>query len=374
MNHPHPEETQADYVSRFMAFPEAITDFPDPKQREIVGNAMYQKKQLNNSLQGWPKPYSCRFIEPGLVGYEEAATGIVYVKKEILDAMTATFLGKPVINEIHKDVSPEYYKNGQADGIVTNVYFNPSDGWYYADFFVWDEATKRNCENQAYSVSCAYNINVWDERPGTHNNIPYKNEVLAGEYTHLSVVANPRYEGARIIYNSKGGGHMKFLKFWKKDSTIKNASEASLENAVVKVDGKDVPVKDLIEVFNAQEGKKASVLCESDLVELDGKEMPLKNLIDVYRAKNSEDEEAKKKADEAKNAEEDEAKKKADEAKNAEEDEKKKKEMEAKNAAEGASHFDDLKNKASMRGEPQQPKPMSRRELAAEGAKKYGSK
>lgn len=375
MPSPNSGESEKEFVSRFMSSTEAISDYPDEKQRSAVAYSMFKHRISLNNSEDWPKAYSCKFIEPGLVHYNEENIGTVLVKKEALDKMAQSFVGKPVINEIHKEVDPGFYESGEADGIVTKVYFNQTDGWYWAEFLVWDPATMMNCENKAYSVSCAYNISQADDRQGVHNNIPYTQEVIDGAYTHLAVVANPRYEGARIIYNSKGGGHMKFLKFWKskkEKDEVKNASEVNIENAMVNVDGKEVAVKELIAVHNATEGKKPEMLSEETVIELDGKEMPLKNLMDTYRkVKNAEDED-KKKADEAKNAEE-EKKKKAEEAKNAEEADKKKKEDEMKNA-KGEENFEALENAARGRGEPQQPQIMSRRQMALEGAKRYGKK
>lgn len=58
-------------------------------------------------------------------------------------------------------------------------------------------------ENKGWSVSCAYDYTKADTSGGTENNIPYDIEFLDGEFNHLALVDNPRYEGANIVFNSK---------------------------------------------------------------------------------------------------------------------------------------------------------------------------
>ncbi len=356
------QETEQEFVNRLMADPE-----------------------LRNSMGGekWPKLYRCRFIEPGLVHYNEFGT--VLVQKPALDKMAKSFVGKPVVNVVHKDVSPADYSTGSADGIVTDVWYDP-DGWYWAKFLVWDPATQKNCESSAYSVSCAYDLLESKDEGGMHNNITYSQEVVDGEYTHLAIVANPRYEGARILYNSKGGTDMKW-KFWKggKDKVeLQNISE----NSTVEIDGKKVAVKELMELHNSAKPAITEISIDT-IIEADGKELLVKDLVDGYKAslKNAEDDEKEKKEKEAKNAEDEEKEKKEKEAKNAEDEKKKKDDEEKKNAedkekeekekrenANGDKHFVDVRNAAQVRGAASMPTLVTRQQRMLEGAKRYGSK
>lgn len=374
------------FFENFEKDAEALTEYPDPEIRKSVAEGLWNNKELFNAAKvtEWPKSFSCRFIEPGLVNYAEH--GMVLVQKEALDKMRNSFVGKPVVNVIHKDVDPGQFRE-EADGVVTRVWYNESDGWYWAEFLVWDKATRLNCMSQAYSVSCAYAVTNQDDKPGEYHNIPYQKEVLDGEYNHLAIVSNPRYESARIVYNSKGGS-MKLFNWFKKGES---KQPADVEKAVVDVDGKKVSVKDLIEAHNSREAAGKSIdanlenMSDDTIIEIDGKEMPLKNLKEAYR-KNAADEEEKKKKDEAdlKNAEEEEKKKKDAEMKNAADAKAKadadaealrlKNEKEAEEAAKGTQHFNALKDAANRRGEPQQPVLTSRRELAALGKERYGEK
>jgi len=342
--------------------------------------------ERRNAVSSWPAQFKCKFIVPGLVAYDDYGT--VLVRKEALDAMAQTFVGKPVINVVHKDVAPDIYENADADGIVTRVWYDPADGWYWCEFIVWDEATQFNCRSNAYSVSCAYDVSNFKTEDGSYNNVPYSQEVLSGSYTHLAIVANPRYEDARIVVlNSKGGSDMK-LKFWEKNKTeLKNVGIDTL----VDVDGKAVSIKAMVEAHNA---KSVATIGDDTTIEIDGKEIKLSELKNSYREsiKNADDEdEEKKKKEKAENdKEEEEKKKKAEDMKNAEDEEKKKKDKEAedlKNAEEekkkkekdemenskGSKHFNDLKKAAELRGEPQEIKVTSQRERVEAGRQKYGT-
>ena len=88
-------------------------------------------------------------------------------------------------------------------GVVSNVWFDDKDGWYWCDGVIWDEATQNLITDKGWSVSCSYCYTKCDDTGGTENNIPYDIEFLDGEFEHLAIVDNPRYEGANIVFNSK---------------------------------------------------------------------------------------------------------------------------------------------------------------------------
>jgi hypothetical protein len=352
-----------------------------------------------------------RFIEPGLVNY--ADVGMVLVKKETLDRMLPSIVGTPIFNRQHKEVSGDDFSSGRADGIIAgNPRFDASDGWFWVDALVWDDETIQNCKS-GYSLSCAYDVTRWGPG-GVHNNIPYDREVLDGEYTHLAIVDNPRYEGARLIINQ--GGHMK-LKFWQKDKA-NEPREMELVNAMTDLGGAETPMEKVIELANAelkrQEELKNAKATDDSIIEVGGKQMTVKEAKDLALAAlknadsdamekahkdgkhddkemdncpmcNAEDEEEKKEKD-RKNAE-DEAKKKKDKEdmenrKNEEDhesDKHKDKPVEnclsckAETARKNAEHFESIRN-ARQRGEGEFREPGIRTsaERVAEGQKRYG--
>lgn len=273
MPYPKSGESKDVYISRFMESAEAKKDFPDDKQRVAVAYSMYEKRE-NSSLytrpedMPWPKSYKANFIEPGVVAYSdlgdctvcgdkhicgnggdqcqpEGATILVPI--ESLDRMAPTFVGKPVIDVEHKDVTPKTLTEGEADGIVTRVW--KENGWWWCDFLAWTPETQKHCDSGLFSVSCAYEPTEVDDKEGEYHNIPYASTILNGDYTHLAIVQQPRYEGARILVNSKGKGGLMDWKFWTKGAR-KNAAPIDPEKEMVDLgNGSSASLKQLYDAL-----------------------------------------------------------------------------------------------------------------------------
>lgn len=277
MPYPRAGEPKSDYIARFMKSSEAQTDFPDEKQRLAVAYSMYEKKNSSlyedpNKEMPWPKSYKCNFIEPGPVHYQDLGPckvcgdqrvcgndgdecdtegETILVTDEALDRMAPTFVGKPVIDREHKEVSPDTIVKGDAEGIVTRVY--KEGGWNWCDFLVWDPKTQEHCDKGLFSVSCAYEPTEVDDVEGEYHNIPYASTIKNGFYTHLAIVQSPRYEGARILVNSKGG--LMSWKFWEKGAR-KNAAPIDPEKEMVDIGGKKVSLKNLYDALPDEEKPK----------------------------------------------------------------------------------------------------------------------
>lgn len=110
-------------------------------------------------------------------------------------------VGVPVIVN-HKDLSKDNVDDERV-GVVSNVWFDDKDGWYWCDGVIWDETAQNLITDKGWSVSCSYDVKLADDAGGTENNIPYDIEFLDGVFTHLAIVDNPRYERANIVFNSK---------------------------------------------------------------------------------------------------------------------------------------------------------------------------
>lgn len=321
MPYPKPGESKKDYISRFMGSGEAQSDFPDEKQRLAVAYSMFEKKNATSfgmeSQHPWPKKYTCSFIEPGVVFYQDlgpcklcgdARTCMgagpegkkgegcdtdgetILVKQEALASMAQSFVGKPVIDLMHKDIEPNMVANGEADGIVTRVWLDEKSGWWMCEFLVWSPQTQLHCESPRFSVSCAYDPMSVNTEGGEYHNIPYAEEILTGEYTHLAIVTNPRYEGARILVNSKGGKMS--WKFWEKGAR-KNAAPIDPSKEMVNVDGTDVPLSHLYDALPEPEKKEAPKYNDDTMLETPKGEKSLGELKQAYRnkmKKNAEDE------------------------------------------------------------------------------------
>lgn len=308
----------------------------------------------------WPEVYSCKFLEAGIVSYEDSNAGIALLKKETIDHMAPSFIGRPVIIQ-HKSVTPNNYKE-HAVGYVINVKFNPDDAWFYADFIITDDEAKRIIEKENYSVSCAYNV-LDAKEGGLWHDIKYDGEITEGSFTHLALVESPRYEDSKIskqlpamlvngkvarVLTTEEEKEMSIFKLFKKKE---NDKQGDVFASSVEMETKIVPVQDLmlaclngkkldLTAYPITNDKQSYMAQDLDIVDINGKTVSIGELKACYlmkteNAKNEkEEEEAKAKEMEAKkkNDKDEEEKKKKDEeeAKNA----KDKEEQEAKNAKE----------------------------------------
>jgi len=336
-----------------------IESMREPALKHALENAVENGLLSNADMQklvtrdGFPKASPpIKFLMPGLVEYEYMNDGDgarVLVTKNAIDKMLSdpekSIVGKPVINLAHRDVSPDDYKNGKADGVVTRAWWDPKEAWFCCEALVWDEDTRKNLLSQA--VSCEYTaLPPWGPA-GTLNQVAYDKEVTDGRFKHLAVVAGPRYEGAKLMNSTGGTKTMKLLQWLKKDGKdVQNAIEVDPAKVIFTgADGAEYSIENAVAALEAQEAKKAKTIGDEDMVIVNGKTYKgsdLKNAIaeKVKNADDDEDEEKKKKKAEAdaKNAEKDDDdkdKKEKKDLENAEDDDeekKKKKEEDAKNA------------------------------------------
>lgn len=269
----------------------------------------------NINASPWAKRFSANFIEPGLVlykGQKGSPDEWVLIEADALERMAKSLIGKPVIDWDHADVWPEIIGDGQADGVVYDVW-KGDDGWWHAGYVVWTKSAVEHCESGDWSVSCAYESTDEDGTPGRYHNIDYTQRVLDGVYTHLALVKNPRYEKARIRANSTGNGGYKMgwklFKSEKPESLLRlNAAEAA--GAMLDVDGERVNIADLVAKHNSYcAAPQVLTASDDDEVEHEGKRYKVGDLRNSHRnsmaeRKNAEDKEkADKEAKEKKERE-----------------------------------------------------------------------
>jgi hypothetical protein len=256
---------------------------------------------------GTPKHYKTRVIEPGIVSYENEGLGKVLVRKEALDRMAASFVGKPVVNLVHKDISeaeaflsstPDWKK---GDGIVTKIWWE-DDGWYWVEFLAWDPDTKAYIDEHDYGVSCSYKPTEDDDDGGMYHNIEYDGEILDGFYRHLAIVENPRYEGVgkpqpigAAVYNNSLEDSMKKWKLFgktlknampddsekEKDPPMDNEKEGEMDMKMAYAmgeDGEKVPMEELVNAYMTQKEMEAQNADRNCMV----------NMEDMYEMENGE--------------------------------------------------------------------------------------
>ena len=233
-----------------------------------------------------PRSYKVRFIEPGIISYEDKNAGTVLVSKEALDRMAPSFKGCPVIfiPELHNDADKNNSFNlddpeaPMPAGIVAEKPVWGEDGWLWVNLLVWDEGAIDALENKKHNVSCSY---ITDEEGpgGIWHELPYDAEVIDGHYMHMAIVPRPRYEGSRVFANCKGGPDNMGINLFKK----KNAAAPAITDK--KPDGVGPaaaePAKDPAQA-PATDDKKVLENDDSTEVDVNGTRVPLHELISDY--------------------------------------------------------------------------------------------
>ena len=163
----------------------------------IVSNSITLQDEVTDAQLGKGRKFVSRFIEAGLVHYKEF--GDVLITKETLDKFINTMVGCPVIIN-HKDITDKNVEDERV-GVISNVWYNDKDGWYYCDGIIWDKDAIELVKNKGWNVSCSYDFKS-DFESKTHNGKKIDMEFTDGNFLHLALVEVPRYERANIVINS----------------------------------------------------------------------------------------------------------------------------------------------------------------------------
>ena len=163
----------------------------------VVSNALSLQDEITDEQNGKGRKFTSRFIESGIAHYKEF--GDVLITKETLDKFIKTMIGCPVIIN-HKDINDKNVDKERV-GVISNVWYNENDGWYYCDGIIWDKDAISLVKNQGWNVSCSYDFKS-DFESKTHNGKKIDMEFTDGNFLHLALVEVPRYERANIVINS----------------------------------------------------------------------------------------------------------------------------------------------------------------------------
>ncbi len=137
-------------------------------------------------------PGIARYEEPG----KEALT--VFINENTIRSMGPSFAGRPIFVEHIEDVEEDLDElHGKEDGWVIESFFNQADGKTWAKFII---VSKRGLAavQRGYRLSNAYHPQLANTS-GVWNGVPYQKEVTGGEFEHLAIVSNPRYEESVIM-------------------------------------------------------------------------------------------------------------------------------------------------------------------------------
>lgn len=321
-----------------------------------------------------PSVYYCKHIEKGVTQYEDE---MILIDDDALNQLNPTMAGKPVyvmhVNEVDvKNIQEE------ADGYVFESFYLECDGWHWAKFICVSDKS-HEAVAKGWSVSNAYTPSEW-AGGGEHHSVPFNRKIINGIYTHLAIVPDPRYEGAKIytpeqfkqykeekelelkeLQNSKKekGTMLKFMRKKRETQEVDGDLVLELKN------GKEVSINEMIEVVsnakkNEDDDDKDVKVNMDEIIPVGDEKMTIKDLVNAYlktSKKNQEDEDAKEKEkqdkkneeeeEEKKNAEEEAKKKEEENKKNMEEDDAKKKDEDEKKNGRTGGHYQALMNARS---------------------------
>jgi hypothetical protein len=344
---------------------------------------------------------------PGVAEYREEGKDPyrVFLNENTLRTMDASFAGRPIFVDHVDDVEEDIDElKSEADGWVVKSFYNEADGKHWAQMVLVSKRAIRAVE-RGLRLSNAY-VPTQFSQGGTWNGVEYNKEITAGEFEHLAIVANPRYEESVImtpeqfkayndeqrlelkrLANSKEQENEKMsgkLQFWKR-AKVENA--ADLEGVCVQLpkSKKEMSVVELVEAHDAILNMHGYANTDHMVKLHDGSEMKVGELLEKHKtladeitamkAKNEESSEADLETEEEgvdsestpaeKNAEDEEA------------DAKKKKDEDAakKNAADAKAKAAKLKNAhlRSLEQEQEVAVELSG-DMVARGKARYGAK
>lgn len=307
----------------------------------------------------------------------------IFIGDETIDKMNPGFQGLPVYVHHVDDVDMQTLQE-EADGYVVRSFYNECDGKHWAEFMIVSDEAHESI-SKGWKLSNAYRIKQ-SAGGGSWHNVPYHSEVKMGEYEHLAIVPNPRYEESIILtpeqfkeYNSGKEKFRKQIANSKEKSSMFNLfkpkvklenSEEVLSSVVALSDGTEKTLKDLVleaqeRVTNEKKEKEAALEAAKKVenmvqyasadskVKVGEEEMTVNELVSKYTemksSKNAEgsDEEKKKKAKEEAEGKDEFVRgdDKAElEKKNAEEEAKKKAEEEEKSKKNSQETFERIAN------------------------------
>lgn len=339
---------------------------------------------------------------PGCAQYTELDKSYcVFLNDDTIRSMGPSFAGKPVfvhhVAEVENDINK---LRGEADGWVVDSFYNAADGKHWVKFIVVSDKAEQAIRRGMRLSNCY--IPKKFGPAGTWNGISYEREITGGEYEHLAIVPNPRYEESIImtpekfkeyndeklleikkLANNKGDVKMKFS--WFKKQKVENSTDLDGMFLILPKSGKEVEIAKLINEADEVEVKKddPKMAHPDHLVEVKGEKMTVNQLMEKYNAmcetknESSDDDDAGtadpaslNAADEDELVEEKEDEEEIKDSKKNEEDaaEKELKEEKKKNAKEKA---DRLRNANNM---PQQTAIVElSMDQIARGKQRYGS-
>lgn len=249
-------------------------------------------------------------MAPGVAEYRSPgeAPYRVFVNEDAIKHMDKTFDGRPVyvghVDEVDFD------KRGEIDGYVVKSFYNAVDGKHWVEFMVISDEAK-NAIKSGWRLSNAY-VGKSFGPSGVWHGLDYTKEIVNGEYDHLAIVRNPRYDESVILTpdqfknyneskalelkrlaNSKEQGEKSVLKLFKK-TKVENSSDFDEMMVTLPVSKLEMTLTQIVNELDVIKNMHGYANMDHMVKMADDKEMSVKELMDCYGKMNSEMEEMKK--------------------------------------------------------------------------------
>lgn len=215
---------------------------------------------------------------PGLAQYDQSnkESFKIFLNEDVLRKMDPSFAGKPIfvehVNEVDSNIDQ---LRKEADGWVVESFFNAADGKHWVKMIIVSEKAERAVKN-GYRLSNAY-LPKLNGKAGIWNGIDYQNEVIEGEYEHLAIVKNPRYDESIVMspeefkaYNEnlkvelnrisnsnpkEKESMLSKLKFWNKKQVESGVDIANM-SVTLPQSGKEFSIYQIVNAMDEMEMKK----------------------------------------------------------------------------------------------------------------------
>lgn len=269
-----------------------------------------------NSARG--KVFYGMHFYPGVAEYEEQGKEAfrVFINEQTIRQMSPSFAGCPVyvehVDEVEDDLGEV---REDADGWVVESFFNAADGKTWAKFIVVSDRGL-TAIRRGFRLSNAYLPKSFADG-GLWNGVSYRNEVTGGEFEHLAIVRNPRYEESVIMtpeefkaYNDEKSNELKRLansKDKKGDNKMafKLFKRTKVENSIdiegmiieLPISKKEMSLTKVINAYDAILNMNGYANDEHMVKVNDKEEMSVKDLVKAHQEKCNELDEMKKKND-----------------------------------------------------------------------------
>ena len=252
---------------------------------------------MNKTLQNeksMPQVFYAKHMKAGVANYPENKE-VIYISNDTIADMAKSFEGKPVYVH-HQEVDLENLKD-QMDGVVSESFWNKYDGEWWIKFVAISDDAKKAIAN-GWGVSNCYDHLVRGNG-GTCINVKYDSEIIGGQFQHLAIVPNPRYEEAKIYTEEEYNNYIEQKK-QKLDKITNSKGENNMEKILNEADVKDLllskdskmTVGEAIEVLM---NSKKVIDADAEILLANGEKISVAELINACKKNEEDDKEEEEK-------------------------------------------------------------------------------